>query len=140
MKALVVFCLFSVTCYSQSLNYKFYTFTFEDTTHHGRFFIDSISNPDNSWQICPPQKNVFSEAQLSTNAIVTDTINPYPINDTSDFTVIHKVNLALSDEQIMALSGYYKVDSDSLKDFGLIEYSPDNGITWLDMINDELFD
>jgi hypothetical protein len=77
---------------------------------------------------------------LSTNAIITDTINPYPINDTSVFTVIHKVNLALSDEQIMALSGYYKVDSDSLKDFGLIEYSPDNGITWLDMINDESFD
>ena len=22
----------------------------------------------------------------------------------------------------------------------MIEYSPDNGITWLDMINDELFD
>jgi len=85
-------------------------------------------------------KNVFSEAQLSTNAIITDTINPYPINDTSVFTVIHKVNLALAHKGKMALSGHYKVDSDSLKDYGLIEYSPDNGITWLDMINDELFD
>lgn len=140
MKALVVFCLFSVTCYSQSLNYEIYQFSFEDTAHNERLFIDTISNPDNSWQIGPPQKNVFSEAYLSTNAIITDTINPYPINDTSVFTVIHKVNLALSDEQIMALSGYYKVDSDSLKDFGLIEYSPDNGITWLDMINDESFE
>ncbi len=140
MKTLIIVCLCSLNCYSQSLNYEVYQFTFEDTTHHGRLMIDTISNPDNTWQIGPPQKNTMKEAHLSTNAIITDTINPYPINDSSVFTVIHKVNLALAHEDKMRLSGFYKVDSDSLKDFGLIEYSPDNGITWLDLVNDKPFE
>lgn len=139
MKAIVIICLFSVTCYSQAQNYESYHLTFEDTAHYGKLFIDTISYPDNIWQIGSPQKNILNEAFSPPNVIVTDTINPYPVNDTSIFKVIHRVNIALAHEQRMELSGHYKVDCDSLEDFGMIEYSPDNGITWLDMINDQPF-
>ena len=37
------------------------------------------------------------------------------------------------------LSGEYYVNSDSLTDFGLIEFSPDNGTTWIDLINDTTY-
>lgn len=36
------------------------------------------------------------------------------------------------------LSGQYFVNSDTLTDFGIIEMSPDNGNTWIDLINDTI--
>ncbi len=35
--------------------------------------------------------------------------------------------------------GQYAVQTDSLNDYGLIEFSPDNGTTWIDIINDTLY-
>ena len=37
------------------------------------------------------------------------------------------------------LTGNYLVKSDSLKDYGKIEFSPDNGSTWIDIINDTAY-
>ena len=118
-------CLFLATCYSQIQNYESNHLTFEDTAHYGKLFIDTVSFPDNIWQIGSPQKNILNEAFSPPNVIIPDTINSYSISDTSIFKVIHRVNIALALEQKMELSGHYKVDSDSLEDFGMIEYSPD---------------
>lgn len=95
---------------------------------------DRIIFPNGSsglWQIGTPSKPIFSQALSSPNVIVTDTSNPYPANDTSSFIVVHiagqgwQLNYPKID-----LGGWYYVDSDSLTDFGYIEFSPDNGNTW----------
>ena len=36
------------------------------------------------------------------------------------------------------IGGYYKFDSDTLKDFGRIEFSLDHGITWLNALSDSV--
>ena len=36
----------------------------------------------------------------------------------------------------VVLAGQYFVNSDTLTDYGKIEFSPDNGTTWIDMLND----
>ena len=139
MKNILILLLLSATCYSQ-IRYDSYQITFDDTTHYGRLFIDTVSNPDNIWQIGSPQKGILNEASSPPNVIITDTINPYPINDTSTFKIIHRVDNGLVTRYGMHVRGEFKVDCDSLKDFGMMEYSPDNGITWFDMIKDQSFD
>ncbi len=139
MRNIIILLIFSTTCYSQSINYEIYLLTFEDTSHYGRLFIDTISSQDNIWQIGPPQKKILNNAMSQPNTIITDTINSYPINDSSVFIIIHRVSLALAQDQKAVLSGYYKVDTDSIDDFGVIEISYDNGSTWLDMLNDPSF-
>ena len=138
-KLYILFILISNTCYSQLYNYEYYVLNFEDTSQLERLFIDTLSNPNNTWQIGAPVKNKFSEAFSLPNAIITDTINPYPVNDSSSFIVIHRVSIALDQDQYAQFGGFYKVDSDSLNDFGKIELSPDNGITWLNVLDDPSF-
>jgi hypothetical protein len=38
----------------------------------------------------------------------------------------------------VVLAGQYFVNSDTLTDYGKIEFSPDNGTTWIDMLNDTI--
>tara|TARA_B100000683_G_scaffold266422_1_gene298651 strand:- start:885 stop:1835 length:951 start_codon:yes stop_codon:yes gene_type:complete len=100
--------------------------------------IDTISNPNNIWQIGSPLKSTFISANSVPNVIVTDRINSYPINDTSSFTVkyvISGVSLTLS----LYMQGYYFVDSDTLSDYGIIEFSPDNGVSWIDLLNSSTY-
>ncbi|GAH19218.1 unnamed protein product, partial [marine sediment metagenome] len=114
-------------CYWGSFNINF-----DDTICLHRLTIDSITNPNNIWQIGKPQKPIFYSAHSSPNVIATDTVNPYPPNDTSAFIVSN--NAAMGGFQFphtALLAVYYKVNSDSLKDYGLIEFSPDNGSTWI---------
>lgn len=114
----------------------FYWINFDDGQCEDGLFIDNVSNVNNVWQIGNPQKNSFTDAYSLSNAIVTDTINPYPINDTSSFIISHIAGQGFYYNFSAAIEGYYMVNSDSLNDFGSIELSPDNGNTWIDMIND----
>ena len=143
-KLLLIFILFfSLTGVSQS-NIGQYNFTFEDTTHNYFMYRDTIANPNCIWQIGAPQKTVFNSAIANSlpNAIVTDTVNTYPINDTSSFIIKHEVGqgyLYINDfYPIVKLMGYYFVDSDTLNDFGKIEFSPDNGLSWILISDDTL--
>ena len=52
-------------------------------SQNNHIIIDTISNPDNIWQIGVPSKTIFDSAYSLTHAIVTDTLNAYPVNDTS---------------------------------------------------------
>lgn len=126
--------LFSVASFSQSSS--FYTLDFEDTAalHHLR--IDTVSNLNNIWQVGAPQKPIFTNAYSNPNVIVTDTINPYPINDTSSFTIVNVAGDGFTYPHTASLIGEYSVNSDTLTDFGTIEFSPDNGTSWYDIIND----
>ncbi len=99
--------------------------------------IDTISNPSNMWQIGIPQKVTFNTP--GDFAIVTDTINSYGINDTSIFILKHVAcdGLGIGDHTgPSAISGMYQVDTDSLNDYGKIEFSPDNGSSWV-LISDD---
>ncbi len=95
--------------------------------------IDTVSNPNNIWQIGAPQKSVFSSAFTAPNAIVTDTINSYPINDTSSFVLKHLSNSGFLMPATAVLGGRYYVDSDTLSDYGKIEFSTNYGATWIDI-------
>jgi Secretion system C-terminal sorting domain len=140
-----IFLLFTfllTTSFTFSQNY--YEITFEgnginelDTQFHS-LSIDITSNPNNIWQIGMPQKNIFDSAYTVPNAIVTDTIQPYPINDTSSFIIHHIVNAGIMWSNNADMKGQYFVNSDTLTDFGMIEVSVDNGVTWIDMLNDTL--
>ncbi|MBK6444498.1 MAG: T9SS type A sorting domain-containing protein [Bacteroidetes bacterium] len=131
---LILMMLFSVASFSQSSS--FYTLDFEDTAvlHHLR--IDTVSNLNNNWQVGAPQKTIFTNAYSNPNVIVTDTINPYPINDTSSFTIVNVAGDGFTYPHTASLIGEYSVNSDTLTDFGTIEFSPDNGTSWYDIIND----
>lgn len=116
-----------------------YDIDFDDQYGLEYLFIDTISNQENIWQIGSPEKNSFDKAYSAPNAICTDLVNPYPVNDTSIFTLTNIANGGFENNYIAILAGKYKIDSDSLNDFGLIEFSPDNGHTWIDLINDTIY-
>jgi hypothetical protein len=99
-------------------------------------FIDTIQNSANIWQIGQPQKIVFSSAQTLPNAIITDTLNSYPINDTSSFIIKHIASGDFPGIEDMLISFDFYVNSDTLTDYGKIEVSLNNGTTWID-INDD---
>jgi hypothetical protein len=118
-----------------------YCISFEGTGLHENetdhlLWIDTLANPDNTWQIGAPQKPVFTSASTQPNAIVTDTLDSYPVNDVSSFLLRHNVGLGFLMPNWVVLAGRYAVDSDTLTDFGTIEFSPDNGGLWIDLVND----
>lgn len=133
---LIIF-LFEVTTYGQWDLEGNYFLNFDNANYLNHLTIDSLSNPNNIWIIGQPNKNKFLSAYSSPNVIITDTSQSYPINDTSRFII---TNTALGGgferPHTVYLGGRYNVDSDTISDFGLIEFSPNNGITWLDIIND----
>ncbi len=114
-----------------------YCLSFEDTLCMSHLKIDT-SNTQNLWQIGQPQKTVLNTASSPVNVIITDTINPYPINNNSVFIIENIANLG-DFYGLKMFYGYYKVQTDSLNDFGRIEFSPDNGALWVDVINDTVY-
>jgi hypothetical protein len=101
--------------------------------------IDTVSNPNNIWHVGAPQKNVINSAYSLPNVIITDTINSYPTNDTSVFIIKQIDQGGYSIWQAAELAGYYKVNSDSLHDFGTIEISLDQGTTWINLVTDTTY-
>lgn len=135
---LTVFVL-KIDCFSQQ-DYSNYSINFEDTSQFFRIRIDTILNKNNIWQIGSPHKLKFNSAYSGINVIITDTVNSYPINDTSIFTIKHvSTGMGFNSNHTVILSGKYKIDTDSLTEFGKIEFSPDNGQTWIDLINDTVY-
>lgn len=116
-----------------------YIFTFEDTTFWHSLTIDTIDNPDNVWQIGQPQKSIINYAYTPPNVIITDTLNGYPSNNISTFVIYHEAQGGFIEGGVAVLSGFFKVDSDSISDYGIIDISPDNGITWINLLTDTLY-
>jgi len=101
--------------------------------------IDSLSNPGNIWQIGTPHKGVINNAFSNPNVIITDTIDYYPPNDTSVFIFKHIDQGGYSSPHSAELAGYYYVNSDSLKDYGTIEISLNQGASWINLITDTIY-
>jgi hypothetical protein len=131
---LLIFLSFNHNVKAQSISYMI---NFEDTTSPYDLKIDTISNINNIWEIGEPNKVIFDSAYTKPNAIVTDLQNPYPTNDTSSFIIYHIAQGGLAQEPypMAAIQFRYKVDTDSLLDYGTIEFSPDNGTTWVNLLD-----
>ncbi len=101
------------------------TITFESPS------ADILISPDsgNLWQIGKPQKTFFSNAHTGSKAIVTDTLNPYPPDDTSSF--IYTIRQPFLQSCATCLSFSHKYDMDTVGDRGIIEASYDGGNSWL---------
>ncbi|MBM3405289.1 MAG: T9SS type A sorting domain-containing protein [Bacteroidetes bacterium] len=114
-----------------------YSVSFDDTSYLSHFSFDSVPGTPNIWQIGAPQKPVLNTPFSPPNVIITDTINPYPTNSQSSFTVWN----VMDDFQsfVLYVAGMYYIDSDSLNDYGKIELSADNGNTWIDIVNDTVY-
>lgn len=107
--------------------------SFEGSPKDLILYRDTISNPNCRWQIGKPNKTIFTEAETLPNAIVTDTINTIPVNDTSVFYISAQYD---AQHGIGGLLFSYKLDGDSA-DFGKIEISPDSGQHWVNIIAQE---
>ena len=120
---------------------NYYEISFEGT---GLYEFDTyhelVVEPGGLWQVGSPDKPVFTEAYTLPNAIVTDTANPYPINANSSFMIKHVADLGFEMPNHVLFTGLYRVDADSLTDYGMIEFSPDNGVTWVDLVDQGQYD
>ena len=108
-----------------------------DTLCNPYYYPNSIcisidDDSTNIWQIGKPQKAIFDSAATHPNALLTDTINFYPPNNTSSFqfTVLPWINWG-----ILALQWKQKMDMDKDLDGGKIEFSVDGGTTWENAFN-----
>ncbi|HEY9187995.1 MAG TPA: T9SS type A sorting domain-containing protein [Ignavibacteria bacterium] len=138
---LFLFLFITVVSFSQSSYDNNYNLSFDDTSVFFKIQKDTIHHLHNIWQIGKPNKQIFLNAYSAPNVIVTDTVNAYPINDTSVF-VIKNISDCLGGFQwphTVILSGKYYVNSDTLNDYGTIEFSPDNGNTWINLITDTIY-
>ena len=129
---LLLFCFCLLSLYSKA-QFGHYTLTFDptDTLYQSHISIDTINHHGNLWQIGSPHKSVFNSPYTAPNAIVTDTINAYPPNDTSVFYI----KLPSSDPYgffVDHLSFRYQLDIDS-GSYGRVDVSTDLGMSWTDI-------
>ncbi len=133
MKKLYISFLFLFILISAShAQYFVQAFDGADTSVFNSIFIHLDSSATNVWQIGPPQKTLLHDAASTPNVIITDTINTYPVNDTSrfSFSVYNDFSFA-----IVAIQWLQKLDIDSTGDIGTIEFSTDGGQTWQNTFN-----
>jgi hypothetical protein len=115
--------------------YRTQYFDGADTIDYYTIFyeIDSLDT-NNVWQVGPPQKVLFNASSTSPNALMTDTLYPYPPNDTS--TVLFRMPNDWFNWGIFALQWVQKLDFDSTaNDGGIVEFSNDNGLSWMNAFN-----
>lgn len=93
--------------------------------------IDTIHYHHNIWQIGAPHKTVFSSAFSSPNAIVTDTLNHFPVNDTSVFVmgIPKRAPLLTFMPPFYELQFYYQLNIDT-GTIAKVDISIDNGLHW----------
>ncbi|MDB5281563.1 MAG: hypothetical protein JWO06_638 [Bacteroidota bacterium] len=104
-----------------------------DTTAWRSLLIQMDTDSANIWQIGRPQKAIFNRAATIPNALVTDTINVCPPNNTSRFSF--KV-VPVYSFGVLAVQWKQKLDMDLHHSGGVIEYSVDTGTTWHNVFND----
>ena len=94
-------------------------------------FIDT-NLPNNIWEIGKPEKRFFYSAYTFPNAILTDKINFYPTNNSSEFIV--RTPTYISNWGGVTMTFQHKFETDTLLDGGTILVSS-NGNTWTNLIN-----
>jgi hypothetical protein len=92
--------------------------------------IDNTAN--NIWQVGKPKKVIFDSAATLPNAMVTDTINNYPVNNISSFTFNTEPYFTYG---ILAFQWKQKLDMEKHHAGGIIEFSTDYGASWQNAFN-----
>jgi len=105
------------------------------------FSFDTLQ-PNNLWSLGRPSKTLFASGYSGPRALVTDTLDPYPINNVSSFTFSIKNctwwnNGGCGSYGPCNVYVATKIDSDSLLDGGTIEVSH-NGSPFINLIEDSL--
>lgn len=132
MKYLITLLVFFAG-FNASAQYSFFErFEYPYDYYRTNFYFDTVNCTNNLWQIGKPQKTVFSSAYSLPNALVTDTLNQYPANDTSIFYV----SAGGMYFGTLALSFMYKLDIDSLTTVK-VELSGDLGLNWIDPMKED---
>jgi hypothetical protein len=109
------------------------TVSFETPTTE--IVIDTLGH--NLWQIGKPHKTYFDTAHSGINAILTDTLNAYPPNDTSSF--IYVIRNPYTQTCLTCMEFWHKYDMDALADQGIIDASYDGGDSWV-VVKDTFID
>jgi len=119
------------------------TFTFsndDSLTHYLNIgTIGPLSNPTTAiitidtssttlWQIGNTLKSVFSNDTIAAHGIMTDTAHPYPLN-ANDFFIL-KVDYLVPN---FIVDFWHKYQFDSLHSGGIVEFSFDSGMTWMNV-------
>lgn len=129
MKKLFTLLITSFHLFSFSQYWFEQKFDGTDTIPSSTLNVEIDSNATDIWHIGKPQKNIFDNAYSIPNVLVTDTVNFIPDSTTASFT-INLDELLEFEHGIIAIQWQQKLDLDSCKEFGLIEYSSDSGNTW----------
>jgi hypothetical protein len=127
--------LFILLIFKTSLFAQFqYTQYFDgaDTVASKSIIVKLDTSHTNIWQIGKPHKTIFHKAATVPNAIVTDTIHYYPNNNISRFTFQF---VRVTNYGVLALQWMQKLDLDTNHDGGIIEYSTNKGLTWVNVFN-----
>lgn len=132
---LLIILLTTLQSYAQWTEFVWDTITFEEPYEY--IVVDTSSQ--NIWQIGEPDKILFDSAYSINNAIVTDTLNCYPLNNYSYFDLyIGSFNINGYPDNIF-IEFKHKFATDTLKDGGFITVSYDNGNTWMNIIEDTIY-
>ncbi|MFA6403774.1 MAG: T9SS type A sorting domain-containing protein [Salinivirgaceae bacterium] len=139
MKTLFLISLFALVSFVA----KATTFQWGDTTvvelitfeSQSTYFVQGTPTT-NIWQIGQPSKTLFNEAFNGANAIVTDTLNPYPVNNHSWFDLV----LPIYDfgYPYVGIEFMNKLNTTSNCDGGYVTVSYDQGETWINIIEDTI--
>ena len=94
------------------------------------------------WEIGQTNTTVFDSSYTGVNSIVTDLDSLYPINATSTFNAVFKdhwggVPNYLGIYSPLEIEFNHRFITDSITDYGSIEMSLDNGVTWYDILSSE---
>jgi hypothetical protein len=131
-KLYFTFAFLLIYVFHSSAQYYRQYFDGADTSFYNSILVGIVPSSSNIWQIGKPQKTIFNGAATIPNVIVTDTKKVYPKNNTSRF--IAKVQIKYT-HGIFALQWKQKLDMNHDHDGGIIEYSIDNGLTWVNVFN-----
>lgn len=104
------------------------SFSFE-TIHTGKavlFFDTAFSN--NIWQVGSVQKAGFPNAFSGTNALQTDTLNTYPVNNESAAVLFFDSTTFIASRFSIQFWHYY--NTDTVADSCVLEFTVDSGKTW----------
>jgi len=122
----------TTTCFSAVHVYLDSIYTLCDTLPQGSFNIAIENTNNNIWQIGKTTKFGTSDSRDTSCAIMTDSVNAYPINNFSAFkvNVFGAVTSNPWDNYNINFKFWHKFDTDSLMDGCWLEFSEDSGITW----------
>lgn len=144
MKTLLTLSILFCLGFSAKSQILIYLYCFETTSNCDGYMMSvtepvlTVENtPNNLWEIGQAQKTNFTSGYNTPKAIVTDLVNPYASNNTSAFVISWATNhpsnsIHWANSRIQFA---YNVDSDTLTDYGSIEFSPDSGATWIDLLD-----